>query len=142
MRTNGKNRKTIPYRGAKEETRDNVTVVLAWQTLTGLFLLPKSILSRDQTHSILKRNNPQTNGKIERRFQEYKGHRWRFDTALSFVDWYNDRIHGSLDLECFETLEETFIRKMQPENLAQQSSSAGLLNKQHLWLYHLTFRVL
>lgn len=46
-----------------------------------------------------KRNNPQTNGKIERWIQEYKKHRHRFKTAEEFKNWYNKRIHGSLRLE-------------------------------------------
>jgi len=48
-------------------------------------------------------NNPQTNGKIERWFQEYLRHRNKFNSANEFKDWYNDRIHGSLELEWGET---------------------------------------
>ncbi|HUV02900.1 MAG TPA: hypothetical protein VMW67_05600, partial [Desulfobacteria bacterium] len=67
---------------------------------------------RGINHIPSKRNNPQTNGKIERWFQEYKRHRWRFDSAYAFEKWYNDRIHGALDLECGETTNEAFIRKL------------------------------
>ena len=63
-------------------------------------------------HIPSKRNNPQTNGKIERWFQEYRKHRWRFDSAYAFVEWYNNRIHGALDLECGETPNEAFVRKL------------------------------
>ena len=63
-------------------------------------------------HIPSKRNNPQTNGKIERWFQEYRRHRWRFDSAYAFAEWYNKRIHGALDLECFETPNEAFVRKL------------------------------
>ena len=68
-------------------------------------------------HIPSKRNNPQTNGKMERWFQEYIKHRHRFSTAEEFKDWYNDRIHGSLMLEWGETPNEAFIRKMRPEIL-------------------------
>jgi len=72
---------------------------------------PKTHLSDDE-----KRNNPQTNGKIKRWFQEYRRHRWRFDSAYAFAEWYNNRVHVALDLECFETPNEAFIRKMRCEN--------------------------
>jgi len=72
--------------------------------------------ARGVKHIPSKRNNPQTNGKIERWFQEYRRHRWRFDTAYAFAEWYNNRIHGALDLEYFETPNDAFIRKMRCEN--------------------------
>ena len=72
--------------------------------------------ARGVKHIPSKRNNPQTNGKIERWFQEYRRHRWRFDTAYAFAEWYNNRIHGALDLEYFETPNDAFIGKMRSEN--------------------------
>jgi len=30
--------------------------------------------------------------------------------------WDNNRVHGALDMECFETPNEAFIRKMRSEN--------------------------
>ncbi len=68
-------------------------------------------------HIPSRRNNPQTNGKFERWIQEFKKHRHRFDSSKEFMDWYNDRIHGALDLEAGETPNEAFIRKMRPEVL-------------------------
>jgi putative transposase len=68
-------------------------------------------------HVPSKRNNPQTNGKIERWIQEYKKHRHRFNTAEEFKEWYNHRLHGSLRLEWGETPHEAFLRKMNPEPL-------------------------
>jgi putative transposase len=68
--------------------------------------------ARSINHIPSKRNNPQTNGKIERWFQEYRRHRWRFDGAYAFAEWYNNRIHGALDLECGETPNEAFVRKL------------------------------
>ena len=68
-------------------------------------------------HIPSRRNNPQTNGKIERWFQEYLRHRHKFNSANEFKDWYNDRIHGSLELEWGETPNEAFVRKMQPESI-------------------------
>ncbi|KAF5416116.1 MAG: hypothetical protein C5S38_03155 [Candidatus Methanophagaceae archaeon] len=72
--------------------------------------------ARCAKHILSKRNNPQTSGKIERWFQEYRRHRWRFDSAYAFSEWYNNRVHGALDLEYFETPNEAFIRKMSCEN--------------------------
>lgn len=56
--------------------------------------------------------NPQTNGKLERRWQEYDKHRWRFDTLQEWIDWYNDRLTTSLDIESFETPNTAFLRKL------------------------------
>jgi len=64
-----------------------------------------------------KRNNPQTNGKVERFWLEYDRHRWRFDTIEEFADWYNHRIHGSLWLKIGENPEEAFLRKAPQEAL-------------------------
>lgn len=68
-------------------------------------------------HVPSRRNNPQTNGKIERWFQEYIKHRHRFETVQEFVRWYNNRIHGSLRLDWGETPDEAFIRKLKPESI-------------------------
>jgi putative transposase len=61
------------------------------------------------------KQNPQTNGKLERLWLEYDRHRWRFDTIYQFLDWYNDRIHGALWSEIGETPGEAVVRKLQPE---------------------------
>lgn len=39
------------------------------------------------------------------------------NSANEFKDWYNDRIHGSLELQWGETPNEAFVRKMQPESI-------------------------
>jgi len=64
-----------------------------------------------------RRNNPQTNGKIERLWLEYDRHRWRFKTLKAWIEWYNNRLHGALDLQNAETPSEAFIRKLQPESI-------------------------
>ncbi|MDI9616886.1 MAG: IS481 family transposase, partial [Methanothrix sp.] len=56
--------------------------------------------------------HPQTNGKLERFFGEYTRHRSAFSSFEDFIRWYNDRPHGSLDLERIETPEMAFRRKM------------------------------
>ena len=56
--------------------------------------------------------HPQTNGKLERFYQEYKRHRSAFSSFEGFISWYNERPHGSLDLERLETPEMAFRRKM------------------------------
>lgn len=62
-------------------------------------------------------NNPQTNGKFERWVREYKKHRNKFNSAEEFMEWYNDRLHGALNLEWAETPNQAFIRKLRPESL-------------------------
>ena len=59
--------------------------------------------------------HPQTNGKLERFFGEYKRHRHAFSSFEEFIEWYNNRPHGSLDFERFETPEKAFRRKMPQE---------------------------
>jgi putative transposase len=56
--------------------------------------------------------HPQTNGKLERFFGEYKKHRAAFSSFEAFISWYNDRPHGSLNLGSLETPEMAFRRKM------------------------------
>ena len=56
--------------------------------------------------------HPQTNGKLERFFGEYKRHRHAFSSFEEFIEWYNNRPHGSLEFERFETPEKAFRRKM------------------------------
>jgi len=59
--------------------------------------------------------HPQTNGKPERFFGEYKKHRSVFNSFDEFICWYNNRPHGSLNIQCLETPEMAFMRKMAPE---------------------------
>ena len=66
-------------------------------------------------HIPSRRKNPQTNGKLERLWQEYNRHRWRYKNLNQWIDWYNDRLHGALKLEWAETPKEAFIRKRRPE---------------------------
>jgi putative transposase len=56
--------------------------------------------------------HPQTNGKLERFFQEYSRHRCAFSSIDEFINWYNDRPHGSLEFERLETPDRAFRRKM------------------------------
>jgi len=66
-------------------------------------------------HILGRVNHPQTNGKIERFFQEYKKKRSKFKTLDEFVEWYNtDRLHMSLKMHYAETPYQAFIRKMEP----------------------------
>lgn len=68
-------------------------------------------------HIPSRRKNPQTNGKLERFWQEYNRHRWRFKTLQQFLYWYNTRLHGALRLDWAETPNEAFIRKRRPESI-------------------------
>jgi len=71
----------------------------------------------DIKHVPSRRNNPQTNGKLERFWYEYDRHRWRFETIEAFLQWYNHRLHGSLWLEIGENPSDALIRKMDPSCL-------------------------
>lgn len=83
----------------------------------GVSRFERYLKSRGIKHIPSRRNNPQTNGKIERWFQEYRRHRWRFESEYAFAEWYNNRIHGALDLECGETPNEAFVRKLGSESI-------------------------
>jgi len=82
------------------------------RTVFGQFLVNTGI-----RHVVSRRNNPQTNGKLERLWYEYDRHRWRFPTLGEFIDWHNDQIHDGLWLEQYETPREAFQRKLPPEVL-------------------------
>ena len=56
--------------------------------------------------------NPQTNGKVERRWYEYDKHRWRFKTLQEWIDWCNERLTTALDIQHYETPNEAFVRKL------------------------------
>ena len=64
-----------------------------------------------------RKQNPQTNGKLERQWLEYDRHRFRFDSIHEYAEWYNRRIHGALWVEIGETPEEAFVRKLPQESL-------------------------
>ena len=78
----------------------------------------KIFLDQEQIRFIPSRkNNPQTNGKLERLWFEYDRHRWRFESIDDFINWYNRRLHGALWLEIGETPEEAIMRKNQPGSI-------------------------
>ena len=56
--------------------------------------------------------NPQTNGKVERRWYEYDKHRWKFKRLQEWIDWYNNRLTTALDIEHYETPNQAFVRKL------------------------------
>jgi putative transposase len=59
--------------------------------------------------------HPQTNGKLEKWFDTYRRFRQDFDLLREFIEWYNDRPHGSLDFDRLETPNQAFLRKMPQE---------------------------
>ena len=76
----------------------------------------KQHLLKYEIKPILARvKHPQTNGKIEKWFDSYKRFRKHFSSFEEFVDWYNNRPHGSLNFEKLETPEQAFWRKMPTE---------------------------
>jgi len=72
---------------------------------------------RGKQHIPSRIKNPQTNGKLERFWQEYDKHRWKFKCLNDFLEWYNNRLHGALMLEWAETPNQAFIRKRRPESI-------------------------
>jgi putative transposase len=65
----------------------------------------------DIKHTLCKVGRPQSNGKIERFFQTYDKHRWRFGTLSEFLTFYNEeRPHMSLDWDNLETPAAAFDR--------------------------------
>jgi putative transposase len=74
-------------------------------------------------HILCRYKHPQSNGKVEKWFDLYRIHRKRFKTFKEFIEWYNNRPHGSLNLRRAETPEQAFWRKMPEEyyfNLAKK----------------------
>ena len=78
---------------------------LLWNYTTG-FLVPSSpavsggvvyVGSLDQTNPV--------------KFQTYQRFRKDFSSFEEFVDWYNNRPHGSLNFNCLETPEIAFWKK-------------------------------
>jgi putative transposase len=67
--------------------------------------------NNDIKHTLCKVGRPQSNGKIERFFQTYDKHRWRFGTLDEFLTFYNEeRPHMSLDWDNLETPADAFDR--------------------------------
>jgi putative transposase len=60
--------------------------------------------------------HPQSNGKVEKWFQVYEGHRDAFNTKEDFLHWYNAvRPHRSLRFDDLETPNLAFERKKRAE---------------------------
>ncbi len=83
----------------------------------GITTFQKTLQEKGIKHIVSRKGNPQTNGKIERWFQEYKRHRHRFESAQAFKEWYNRRLHGALRLEWAENPNQAIIRKLPPASL-------------------------
>jgi putative transposase len=82
----------------------------------GLSQFERFLEERGIRHIPSRTNNPQTNGKVERLWLEYDRHRWRFHTLEEWIGWKNQRVHGSLWVEIYETPEEAWQRKLPPES--------------------------
>lgn len=77
--------------------------------------------------TLCKIGRPQSNGKLERFFQTYEKHRWRFDSLEPFLEYYNDhRPHQSLRYDDLETPSEAFDRLVPTaEDAAQLAPAEG-----------------
>lgn len=60
-------------------------------------------------HIPTRRNNSSSSKLVT--WGEYKKYRSRFSAPEEYITWYNNRIHGALDLEVGETPQEAFMRK-------------------------------
>lgn len=68
-------------------------------------------LANNIQHTLCAVGRPQSNGKIERYFQTYEKHSWRFDSLQEFLEYYNyQRPHQSLRYADLETPAEVFDR--------------------------------
>ena len=76
-------------------------------------------------HIPSRKGMPQTKGKLERLWQEYNRHRWRFESIEAFLKLYNNRIHGALDYFNAEIPQEAFLRICQPESIIGRLLKGG-----------------
>jgi putative transposase len=83
----------------------------------GVSKYEKCLRSKGIKHVVSRKQNPQTNGKIERWFQEYLRHRKRFEVVDAFRHWYNHRLHGELDLDRGESPSLAVQRKLRSESI-------------------------
>jgi len=77
--------------------------------------------------TLCKVGRPQSNGKIERFYQTYEKHRWRFESLDTFVEYYNEeRPHQSLKYDDLETPAEAFDRLLPTaDDVAQVAVADG-----------------
>jgi transposase InsO family protein len=73
-----------------------------------------SILKSEEVKQILCGvNHPQTNVKIEKWFDFYEQHRGRFSSIDELFDWYNNQLHGSLNMRFAETPNQALCERCQ-----------------------------
>jgi len=78
----------------------------------GISQFEKFLKQHNVKHIVSRANNPQTNGKIERRWLEYDRHRHRFNTLQEWINWMNNRLTTALDIKNYETPKKAFYRKL------------------------------
>jgi putative transposase len=78
-------------------------------------------------HVLCRVKHPQTNGKLEKLHHLYDVHRFRFDSLIKFVNWYNNRPHGALNLWEAESPNMAFVKRLWPEVWL------GIVVKQFSW---------
>jgi putative transposase len=87
-------------------------------TFTSNFVDAKSrfreyLISKGIKQILCRIRHPRSNGKIEKWFQVYDGHRKAFKTAEDFLYWYNDlKPNKALNFDILETPSQAFIRKL------------------------------
>ena len=117
---NAKNAVVVGRQAVREAAKLNVFIhaINSDRDTTFTALVYQKFLAKESIKIIFSRlKNPQTNGKLERLWQEYNKHRWRYSSLQEWIKWYNNRIHGALRLDWGETPQEAFQRKMSPESM-------------------------
>ena len=61
------------------------------------------------TKILCRVGHPQANGELEKFHHLYDEHRFRFGCLDDFVVWYNDRLHGVLDLDVAVSPDVAFV---------------------------------
>jgi len=82
----------------------------------GFSQFEKTLAKLGIKHSKCRYKHPQTNGKFEKWNHTYELHRHKFRDFNEFMEWYNNRAHGSLD---FKTPSEVFWEGLMPWTLGK-----------------------
>lgn len=82
----------------------------------GISEFQKCLAKLNVKQSLCRYKHPQTNGKFEKWNHIYEIHRHKFNSYEKFIEWYNNRPHGSLD---FQTPEQIFWEGLIPWTLGK-----------------------
>ena len=66
--------------------------------------------------------HPQTNGKIERLFRTIEEELYNYKSMEEYIEYYNERLHFSLDIEHFEVPRSAFATKTATDIIRENNS--------------------